>query len=83
MPYIKDENRAKFDAIINVRPTNAGELNYVITSLAVQYMHDTGLNYSKINEVMGVFACAQQEFYRRVAAPYEDTKVEQNGDVFK
>ena len=30
---------------------------------------------------MGVLECCKLEFYRRVAAPYEDIKIEENGDV--
>ena len=26
--------------------------------------------------------CAKLELYRRVAAPYEDEKIDQNGDVY-
>lgn len=34
-------------------------------------------------KVMGAFRCAQQEFYRRVAVPYEDSKIAENGDVYQ
>lgn len=33
-------------------------------------------------DVAGSVRCAQFELYRRAVAPYEDVKVEQNGDVF-
>jgi hypothetical protein len=42
-----------------------------------------GKNYKHINEIIGVLECAKQEFYRRVAAPYEDTKIQENGDVYE
>jgi len=32
--------------------------------------------------VTGVLECAKLELYRRIAAPYEDTKIEENGDVY-
>jgi len=31
---------------------------------------------------VGVLECAKMELYRRVAAPYEDKKKEENGDVY-
>lgn len=34
-------------------------------------------------QILGVLSCVQQEFYRRVVAPYEDQKCRENGDVFK
>jgi hypothetical protein len=41
------------------------------------------LNYSDYNEIIGVLECAKMEFYRRLAAPYEDSKIIVNGDVFE
>ena len=41
-----------------------------------------GTNYVKLNELIGVLECAKLELYRRVASPYEDEKVESNGDVY-
>ena len=31
---------------------------------------------------MGALECAKLELYRRVAAPYEDVKIMENGDVY-
>jgi len=30
---------------------------------------------------MGVLECVKQEFYRRRAVPYEEEKIEENGDI--
>ena len=54
----------------------------MISSLIDEYLHEYGKNYTNINEVIGVLECAKLELYRRVAAPYEDEKIEQNGDVY-
>ena len=62
-------------------PEDAGELNYALTRLAQRYLEAKGLRYSTLNEIMGVFTCAAQEFYRRWAIPYEDLKIQENGDV--
>lgn len=78
MPYIKKRNR---DAASRM-PCNPGELNFTITQLCTGYMVRNGLNYANINEVMGALESAKLEFYRRVAAPYEDKKIFENGDVY-
>ena len=64
-------------------PDTAGELNYCLTSLVVDYIARHGLSYARINDVLGALEGAKQEFYRRVAVPYEDKKCAENGDVFK
>lgn len=61
---------------------NVGELNYVLTTIANDYFQRNGMNYRAVNDVVGALRCAEAEFYRRVAAPYEDKKIEANGDVY-
>lgn len=80
MPYIKPSDRNKFD-VSNIKPETAGELNYVISELCARYIQKNGLRYQNINEVMGVLSSAQAEFYRRVAASYEDKKIAESGDT--
>jgi len=85
MPYIKDEDRGKFYPYINPLAGNIdteGELNYVISCLCNIYLHRRGVKYATMNAIMGVLDCAGKEFYRRVAAPYEDRKIAENGDVY-
>lgn len=80
MPYIKQHQRE--DILENVEaPTDPGELNYVITRVVFEYYKGRG-NYQAINDVLGALEGAKLEFYRRVAAPYEDRKKEENGDVY-
>lgn len=77
MPYIDKEKRKEaFEA------ANAGELNYLITLLCKEYLERKGQRYATLNEIVGVLECAKLEFYRRAAAPYEDKKIEENGDVY-
>ena len=38
--------------------------------------------YAHLNEAIGVLECAKLELYRRVAAPYEDGKRAETGDVY-
>ncbi|RJS89475.1 hypothetical protein CW700_04170 [Candidatus Bathyarchaeota archaeon] len=87
MPYIKPERRKKYEkvlgeliSILKSLPVEQvdGELNYVITKILKEVYP---LRYFHINRAMGVLECIKQEFYRRVAAPYEDIKIKESGDV--
>lgn len=80
MPYLEPHIKENLDSI--AVPTTPGELNYLITKLALKYLAYKGLNYLHVNDVVGALECAKQEFYRRVAVPYEDVKIQKNGDVY-
>lgn len=85
MPYLKPEDRARLDqAIDNLANLitfgqRAGELNYIINRLMLRVLGEG--RYKDINELMGALECAKLEFYRRKAAPYEDIKAKENGDL--
>jgi hypothetical protein len=82
MPYVTDTVREKYDDHIddiNNTAPNAGELTYVIYRLAKAF--SAGGTYARYALVIGCFICAILELYRRVVAPYEDTKIKENGDV--
>lgn len=81
MPYIKQEDREALDWFHRTAQT-AGELNYLITDLCKDYIKDKGLTYQTINDIIGSLEGAKLEFYSRVARPYEDKKIEENGDVY-
>jgi hypothetical protein len=55
-----------------------GELNYVVTKILKGVYP---LKYYHLNKAIGVLECIKLEFYRRVAAPYEDIKIKESGDV--
>jgi len=82
MPYIPKWERDVLNIDIAGVMTVPGHLNYVITETVKEYIRGHGLSYQTINDVVGALEGAKLEFYRRVAAPYEDGKIEQNGDVF-
>jgi hypothetical protein len=94
MPYIRKEPREELDKFLQdlIKKVNgimtasgsydAGLLNYVITKILIGVELDNGVRYARINEVMGILECVKQEFYRRIAGPYEDKKKEENGDVY-
>ena len=81
MPYITMVQR---DALAERPPTTPGELNYLITKLVLEYARNSYglLSYQSINDVLGALEGAKLEFYRRVAVPYENAKMAENGDVY-
>jgi hypothetical protein len=80
MPYIAREARERMAE--GDWPETAGELNYVVSTAVWRYLSRKGASYAAINEAVGVLECAKLELYRRVAAPYEDRKCEQHGDIY-
>lgn len=81
MPYISKDRRSALEP--SGKPETAGELNYAVTRLVDRYLGDKGLRYHNINEVIGVLECAKLELYRRIASPYEDRKILEEGDVYQ
>lgn len=87
MPYIKAAQRHDLDphieklaeAIRSCGDDQAGAANYAITRLIHLLIGD--IRYQKIALWTGVLENVKQEFYRRVASPYEDQKIQENGDV--
>ena len=83
MPYISQERR---DPVLNggIQPKDwtPGDLNFMITVAVNAYIAGHNLSYTTINDVVGVLECAKLEAYRRLAAPYEDQKCADNGDVY-
>jgi hypothetical protein len=80
MPYINQAIRESLND--GRKATKGGELNYQFSKLLNDFIAMRGLSYSVINEFIGALECAKLEAYRRVAAPYEDKKIGENGEVF-
>jgi len=81
MPYIKPSDRCGI-VVDGETPLTPGELNFLFTFWITQYVGVSGLSYQIINDVIGALEGAKMEFYRRVAAPYEDDAKDRNGDVY-
>lgn len=77
-PYIHPDARAT----ACTEPDTAGELNYKLAGAIDDYLIQREPSYRALNEVVGVLECLKLEVYRRLAAPYEDKKCDENGDVF-
>lgn len=80
-PYIPEERRDPEKVDPRVLP-KAGDLAYVLSRMVDQYVAEKGLDYQTISDIQGALETTKQEFYRRFAAPYEDRKLEANGEVF-
>lgn len=80
MPYIKPNERRDLDD--TMAPSTPGGLNYVLTNIIDGYLTRRGLSYTGVNEVIGALECCKMELYRRVAIPYENKKIKENGDVY-
>ncbi len=97
MPYIKMAQRQACDALIDelageiVRLAEAegadgafaGLLNYACTRLALKIVRRRfgRMRYWLIAMLTGTFKNIADEFYRRLAAPYEDRQMAKSGDV--
>ncbi|GAJ01059.1 unnamed protein product [marine sediment metagenome] len=83
MPYIPKERRKHFDFKIDSLAVEletlgiTGNLNYVLFRLAKKLCH----RYKDYAAFEGDCQQSLKEIYRRQVAPYEDKKIEENGDV--
>ena len=87
MPYIAKAERLRIDykmrqLLAVAQDWTPGELNYVLTRI-VDFAIGPELSYAALNEKLGVLEAVKLEIYRRLAAPYEDQKMEANGDVYQ
>lgn len=87
MPYIPPDQRPDIDKILeplivhlkNLPPEDQdGALNYSVTKVLKNLYEPRYFNY---NRAMGVLSSIQAEWYRRDVGPYEDKKIQENGDV--
>ncbi len=97
MPYIEPAKRRELDPEIDALAGKivglakndategafAGYINYACTRLAMEVvrLRFGRIRYWLIALVSGTFRNVADEFYRRLAAPYEDKMIRQNQDV--
>jgi hypothetical protein len=97
MPYIAPQQRKELDGLIDrlaeriVQEAKgsgydgafAGLLNYTCTRLALKVVRQQfgEMRYWLIAILTGTFKNLADEFYRRVAIPYENKQMAQSGDV--
>jgi len=84
MPYITREER---EAVRRDGPRpgdKPGVLTYLLWRQIQDWMErarDGAYGYTTMSEVVGCLETAKLEFCRRHLWPYEDRKIEENGDV--
>jgi hypothetical protein len=97
MPYILPQHRETLDPLIDQLARQishearllehdgafAGLLNYTCTRLALKVVRQQfgEMRYWVIALLTGTFKNIADEFYRRVAIPYENWQMEKSGDV--
>ena len=84
MPYILEKDRPKFAKAIEdlaIKIESKGDLNYVISDLVGRLILKTKISYTQISEWIDGVHGAERELTRRLLDPYEDIKIEENGDV--
>lgn len=97
MPYIKTHQRNGLDPLLDALVAKIGEIagsdsqlnekvgmaNYCMSKIASGLLsQESDIKYWKIALISGVFVNAKDEFYRRVAVPYEENQLALNGDVY-
>ncbi len=89
MPYIPQWQRRLVDGyidkiIVNINkldiPPRDGVVNYVFTRI-LKSIYNQNPNYHTLNKALGVLNAVNQEFYRTIVGPYEETKKDENGDI--
>ena len=91
MPYIKQDKREVLNPAIETLlnalrelecddPANdmGGNLNYAFTKILHQCY---GERYAEMAQAVSVLEMCKLEYYRKVAAPYEQQKEFENGEV--
>jgi hypothetical protein len=92
MPYIKQDKRDVIDPVLEPifnalrelesdddKNNMEGNINYLFTRI-LQHVYPGG-SYREVNDAVGVLECCKQEYYQRIAVPYEMQKAFENGDV--
>jgi hypothetical protein len=82
MPYVKQNQRPRLDRVVDTMESMAvkadGDLNYILYAFCKRNIKPSYNNYKNF---CGELRQCATEIERRILAPYEDTKIEENGDV--
>ncbi len=84
MPYIPQADRAVLDQqTLAQMPCNTeGILAYCISRLLKSFLGRRSESYANYAAAIGVLDTVKTELYRAMIAAYEDSKMEENGDVW-
>lgn len=82
MPYIKKEERASKDKVVDLMVKENivanGDLNYILFKYCKYHIPKS---YNNLKNYCGELRQCATEIERRILAPYEDTKEKDNGVV--
>ena len=82
MPYIKQELRPNLDEVVEAMENACicanGDLNYVLYAFCKRHITPS---YNSYKNFCGELRQCATEIERRIIGPYEDIKIEENGDV--
>lgn len=85
MPYIKQENRKKYDDdffnFSNAKIETKGDLEYCIFKLMKFFMSTRENKYSNLHDCVYAAQHCADEFRRRYLDKREDKAIEENGDI--
>lgn len=87
MPYISELTRDYIDKHLRavtdrVRTATLGVVTYAVYRLVYEWEQaQPGRGYATRAAAMAVLDSAKSEYYRREIAPYEDIKIQENGDI--
>ena len=90
MPYVEQKLRKQLAKWLNGLSTNLAWLtdngkknNGVVTYVLYKILKDvySNGNYEILSNAIKVLETTKLEFYRRIISPYEDSKINSNGDV--
>jgi len=82
MPYILEERRPECNIVVNLMKgidlKVNGDLNYILFAFCKRFIKPSYNNYKNF---CGELRQCATEIERMILAPYEDTKIAENGDV--
>ena len=83
MPYISNEDATKIAEEGFTETSKLGDLAFSLWSVLTAWHSGTNKNesYTNFAEVIGVLETIKLEYSRKYLFPYEDQKIEENGDL--
>lgn len=82
MPYIKKSDRFAMNKVVRFMKEQGveadGKLNYILYAFCKNYVKPS---YNEYKNFCGELRQCATEIERRILGPYEDLKIEENGDV--
>lgn len=82
MPYVAQSRRPELDKVVramaDARVCADGDLNYILYAYCVRHVPKS---YEDLKNLRAELREAADEIGRRLLAPYENKKIQDNGDV--